>query len=125
MTEIKIHKIDAQGKILGRLASQVADLLRGKNKPEFVPYHDKGDRVIVYNVDKLTFSGRKQQQKEYKWHSGYPGGLKTRPLYKQMEQDSTQVLRRAVLGMLPKNKLQKVFINKLEILKGDIKEDDK
>ncbi|PJE59999.1 MAG: 50S ribosomal protein L13 [Candidatus Portnoybacteria bacterium CG10_big_fil_rev_8_21_14_0_10_44_7] len=119
MAKEKIHQIDARGKVLGRLAVEIADLLRGKKNPEFVPYHDRGERVVVSNTDHLLFTGKKRQQKEYKWHSGYPGGLKSKTLSRQMAEDSREVLRRAVFGMLPKNKLQAVFIKKLKLYKKE------
>ncbi len=121
MSEAKVYTIDAEGKVLGRLATQVADFLRGKKEATFLKHQDKGAKVVVFNCDLLKFTGNKIEQNEFVWHTGYPGGIKKKKLSKQMEQDSTQVLRRAVLGMLPKNKLQNVFINKLEMHRGEIK----
>lgn len=115
-------KIDAKNEILGRLAVRVANLLRGKDKADFVPHQDRGARVEVFNTDLIKLTGKKILQKEYKWHSGYPGGLKKKKVSRQLSEDSREVLRRAVLGMLPKNKLQKVFINKLKLHKQEIKD---
>ncbi len=114
---MKTHTIDATNRILGRLAVEIANLLRGKNKPEFVPYTDKGDKVIVTNTDKVKLSGRKMEQKIYYRHSGYPGGIKERRFDEYMKIDSREVVRRAVYGMLPKNKLRSQIIKKLELHK--------
>ncbi len=113
------HTIDATDKILGRLAVEIANLLRGKNKPSFVPYLDQGDEVIVVNTDKIKVTGRKMKQKIYYHHSGYPGGIKETRLEEAMEKDSGQVIRRAVYGMLPKNKLRDKIIKKLKLYKGE------
>lgn len=120
---METHKIDAKNQILGRLAVQVANLLRGKNKAEFVPYLDKGDKVIVFNTDKIKVTGNKLAAKKYYWHTGYPGSVKERLLEDEMKRDSREVIRRAVYGMLPKNKLRDVFINKLTLYSGEIAED--
>ena len=112
--ERKIHIIDAKGKILGRLASQIAILLRGKHKRDFDPSKDMGDVVIVKNVDKMKFTGKKLKKKKYYWHSGYPGGLKERTLEEMFKKDPKWVLREAVLGMLPKNRLRKKMIKRLK-----------
>ncbi|MFH1671225.1 MAG: 50S ribosomal protein L13 [Candidatus Portnoybacteria bacterium] len=117
---MEIYTLNAKNKILGRLAVEIANLLRGKGKPGFVPYLDKGDKVIVTNTDKLDFSGRKLKQKIYYHYSGYPGGLTETRLEEAMEKDSREVLRRAVYGMLPKNKLRDKMISKLKIYKGEI-----
>jgi len=111
--------IDATNKILGHLAVEAANLLRGKNKPGFLPYLDKGDRVTITNTDKIKVTGRKMKQKIYYRHSGYPGGLKEFRLEEMMERDSRQVVRKAVYRMLPKNKLRKKMIKKLELYKGE------
>ncbi len=113
------YKINAKNKILGRLAVEIANLLRGKGKVEFVPYKDVGDKVVVINSDKLKFTGQKLKKKIYYRHSGYLGGIKERPLEKAMEKDSREVLRQAVYGMLPKNKLRDILIKKLEIYKQE------
>lgn len=108
------HTIDAQDKILGRLATEIALLLRGKNKPNFQSNQDKGDFVIVKNVDKIKFSGRKMEQKKYYHHSGYLGGLKATSLKKLFSRSPAEVLRRAVWGMLPNNKLRAEQIKRLK-----------
>lgn len=113
--------IDATNKILGRLAVEIANLLRGKNKSSFVPYLDMGDKVIVINTDKIKVTGRKMKQKIYYRHSGYPGGIKATKLEKAMEEDSRQVVRKAVYGMLPKNKLRDKIIKKLKLYKEEVK----
>lgn len=116
---MKTHTIDAKDKILGRIAAQAAVLLRGKHKPEFLPYLDKGDRVVVINTDKMRVSGKKMKEKIYYRHSGYPGGLKAETLEMVFKKDSRRVLRRAIYGMLPKNKLRDKMIKKLELYKEE------
>lgn len=111
----EIHTIDASNRVLGRLATEIAILLRGKHKPDFVPYKDIGDFVVVKNPDKIKLTGRKMEQKKYYHHTGYLGGLKETPLKKVFEKDPGEVLRRAVFGMLPKNKLRKQQIKRLKI----------
>ncbi len=106
------HTIDAEGRVLGRLAAEIAGLLRGKGKSDFVPYRDVGDSVVVKNADKLRFTGKKLDQKKYYSHSGYLGGLKEKPLSKAGPEEA---LKRAVFGMLPKNKLRKEQIKRLKI----------
>ncbi len=112
--ERKIHIIDAKGKVLGRLASQISILLQGKHKPNFDPSKDMGDIVVVKNVDKMVFTGKKLKKKKYYWHSGYPGALKERTLEQLFQKDPKKVLRLAVLGMLPKNRLRKRRIKRLK-----------
>jgi len=114
-----IHKIDAKNKILGKVAVQAATLLRGKQKSSFVPYRDCGDQVEIINTDKIRVTGRKLKQKIYWRHTGYPGGIKARTLIQQMERDSRQVMRQAVYGMLPKNKLRDKLIKKLKLYKAE------
>jgi large subunit ribosomal protein L13 len=118
----EIHRdwyvVDADGKTLGRLATQIADRLRGKGKPQFTPHVDTGDFVIVVNAEKIAVTGNKMEDKLYYRHSGYPGGLRVRPLREQLERRPTEVLRKAVKGMLPKNKLSSAQINKLKIYAG-------
>jgi len=109
------YTIDATGKILGRLAVKVALLLRGKHKTDFAPYKDMGDIVVVKNVDRLKFSGKKMTQKKYYRYSGYPGGLKETSLEKLLEKNPAEVFKKAVLGMLPKNKLRAKIIKRLKI----------
>jgi large subunit ribosomal protein L13 len=111
------HIIDANNKVLGRLASEIAILLRGKNKPDFAPYKDIGDNVLVKNVEKLKFTGKKMEQKKYYRHSGYLGGLKEMPLKKLFKENPKEVLRKAVWGMLPKNKLRAKMIKRLKFAK--------
>lgn len=113
------HTIDAKNKILGRLAVEVANLLRGKSKPSFAPYLSKGDKVTVINTDKIKVSGQKLKSKIYWRHSGYPGGIKQITLERAMEKDSREVLRRAVYGMLPRNKLRNRIIKNLKLYKGE------
>jgi len=108
------HTIDATGKVLGRLATEIAILLRGKHKPDFVPYRDMGDFVLIKNVDKMKFSGKKMEQKIYYRHSGYLGKLKETPLKKIFEVRPDEVLKKAVFGMLPKNKLRAKQIKRLK-----------
>lgn len=110
----EIHTIDATGKVLGRLATEIAVLLRGKHKPDFVPYKDMGDFVVVKNVDKIKVTGKKIEKKKYYHHSGYLGGLKETPLKKLFEKNPAEVLRRAVWGMLPSNKLRPEQIKRLK-----------
>ena len=109
------HTIDAEGKILGRLASEIATILMGKNKPSFVPYLDTGDYVVVTNASKVELSGKKKQDKKYVRHSGYPGGLKIETFDKIIVRKPTFALEHAVKGMLPHNKLGKAMIKKLTI----------
>ncbi len=114
---VKTHKIDAKGQTLGRLATKVANLLRGKDKPDFAYHIDGGDQVVVYNVDKIYVSGRKTENKTYFRHPGRPGSeiIKT---YNQME--PKQVLRLAVSGMLPDNKLRQKWLKRLKLYVGEI-----
>lgn len=110
--------IDATGKPLGRLASEIARVLRGKHKPTFTPHVDTGDFVIVVNAEKIHVTGQKLDQKLVYRHSGYPGGLKTRTLREQLERRPTEVIRKAVRGMLPKNKLAAAQLRKLKVYAG-------
>src|SRR4030042_5373004 len=102
----KTYTIDAENKILGRLASQIAVLLRGKNKPDFAPHKDSGSFVLIKNVEKIKFSGKKMEQKKYYRHSGYLGNLKETPIKKIFDKNPGEILKKAVYGMLPKNKLR-------------------
>ena len=115
------HTIDASGKILGRLSSEIAKLLMGKHKPEFVPYLDTGDFVVVTNASKIKVTGEKLAQKEYVRHSGYPGGRKVETLDKLLSRRPTVVIEHAVKGMLPQNKLGRQMIKKLTVFAGEIK----
>jgi large subunit ribosomal protein L13 len=110
--------VDAEGKTLGRLATQIADTLRGKRKPQYTPHVDTGDFVVVVNAEKIQVTGNKLDQKRYYRHSGYPGGLRSRTLRDQLERRPTEVLRVAVKGMLPKNRLARQQITKLKIYAG-------
>ena len=112
------YLVDAEGKTLGRLATQIADTLRGKQKPQYTPHVDTGDFVIVVNAEKIQVTGNKLDQKRYYRHSGYPGGLRSRTLREQLDRRPTEVLRVAVKGMLPKNKLARQQITKLKIYAG-------
>lgn len=116
--ERKWYVIDASGKNLGRLASQVATLLRGKHKPIFTPHCDTGDYVIIINSDKVNLTGKKLDQKLYRKHSGYVGGLKETPYRKLMERKSDFAVYEAVRGMLPKNTLGRQMMKKLRVYKG-------
>lgn len=110
----EIHKIDASDKVLGRLATEIAALLQGKNKPDFAPHSDMGDVVIIKNVEKIKLTGKKTEQKIYYHHSGFMGGLKEIPYKKVFKKDPSEILRKAVLGMLPKNKLRPKRIKRLK-----------
>jgi large subunit ribosomal protein L13 len=110
--------VDANGQTLGRLATQIANALRGKRKPEYTPHCDVGDFVIVVNAEKIVTTGAKLDQKRYYRHSGYPGGLSSRTLREQLERRPTEVIRSAVKGMLPKNKLASRQLTKLKIYAG-------
>jgi large subunit ribosomal protein L13 len=112
------YLVDAEGKTLGRLATQIADALRGKTKPQYTPHVDTGDFVVVVNAEKIAVTGKKLDEKIYYRHSGYPGGLKARPLRAELQRRPTEVLRRAVKGMLPRNRLARQQITKLKIYSG-------
>lgn len=111
----KVKQIDASGQVLGRLASQIVLILRGKDKSTFQPNLDLGDSVEVINVDKIKFSGDKLEQKEIIWHSNYPGGLKRKKMKEVFAKDPGEILRRAVIGMLPKNRLRPGMVKRLII----------
>ena len=110
--------VDAEGQTLGRLATRIADTLRGKDKPQYTPHIDVGDFVVVVNAEKISVTGNKRQEKRYYRHSGYPGGLRSRTLREQLDRRPTEVIRKAVKGMLPKNRLARQQINKLKIYAG-------
>ena len=110
--------VDANGKTLGRLATQIADALRGKRKPEYTPHIDTGDFVVVVNAEKIHVTGNKRQQKLYHRHSGYPGGLRSRSLEQMLARRPEEVLRLAVKGMLPRNRLARKQLTKLKIYAG-------
>jgi large subunit ribosomal protein L13 len=110
--------IDATGKTLGRLATQIADALRGKRKPDYTPHVDVGDFVIVVNAEKISVSGNKREEKRYYRHSGYPGGLRSRTLEEMLARRPEEVIRRAVKGMLPRNRLGRAQLRKLKVYAG-------
>src|SRR5919198_2973938 len=116
--ERRWYVVDADGQTLGRLATRIADTLRGKNKAQYTPHVDTGDFVVVVNAEKVLVTGNKLEQKRYYRHSGYPGGLRSRTLREQLERRPTEVIRKAVKGMLPKNKLAARQITKLKIYAG-------
>lgn len=115
------HTIDANGKILGRLATEIATILMGKKKPEFVPYLDIGDYVVVTNAAKVKVTGKKAQTKIYTRHSGYPGGLKQETFEKMLARRPEYIIEHAVRGMLPQNKLGAKMIKKLKVYDGENK----
>lgn len=116
--ERKWHVIDAEDKTLGRLASEVARILRGKNKPQYTPHVDTGDFVVVINADRVKVSGRKAEQKLYRRHTGYPGGLRETSYEQMMDRKPTEILRKAVWGMIPKTRLGRRQFKKLKIYAG-------
>ncbi|PIR94804.1 50S ribosomal protein L13 [Candidatus Falkowbacteria bacterium CG10_big_fil_rev_8_21_14_0_10_37_6] len=111
----QLHKIDASDKVIGRMATEIANVLRGKNKPEYQPNMDLGDSVEVENIKEVRFTGTKLDNKKYYHHSGYPGGLKTTKLKDMLEKNPAEVLKKAVWNMLPKNKLRSEMIKRLII----------
>jgi|TARA_B100001093_G_scaffold84395_1_gene75933 large subunit ribosomal protein L13 len=111
--------IDAKGKTLGRLASEVASILSGKNKPEYTPNADLGDFVVVVNANEIHVTGKKLDQKIYYRHSGYPGGIKSKPLRDIMENSASDAIKSAVKGMLPKSKLGRQMFTKLKVYNDD------
>jgi large subunit ribosomal protein L13 len=116
--ERKWFVVDAQDKILGRLATRVAGVLMGKGKPQFTPHLDVGDYVIVINADKVVLSGKKQSTKTYYRYSGYPGGLKSTTFSKYVKEKPEELFNHAVWGMLPKNKLGRKMLSKLFVYRG-------
>ena len=114
----KWYVVDAEGKVLGRLASEIAKVIRGKNNPLFTPHVDCGDSVVVVNADKIVLTGRKMAQKKYYRHSGYIGGLKEITAEKLLEKKPEEVVRLAVKGMLPKNKLGRQLNKNLKVYSG-------
>jgi large subunit ribosomal protein L13 len=110
--------VDADGQTLGRLATQIADALRGKRKPTYTPHIDTGDFVVVINAEKIAVTGKKLTDKRYYRHSGYPGGLKSRSLAEMLDRRPEEVIRIAVKGMLPRNRLARRQITKLKIYAG-------
>jgi large subunit ribosomal protein L13 len=116
--ERRWYVVDAEGQTLGRLATEIARILRGKNKPQYTPHVDTGDFVVVVNAEKVVVTGKKAEQKVYRRHSGYPGGLKETSYERLMERRPTEILRRAVKGMMPKNRLARQQLRKLKIYAG-------
>jgi large subunit ribosomal protein L13 len=112
------YVIDAEGKTLGRLATQIADALRGKRKPDYTPHCDTGDFVVVINAEKVAVTGEKLRDKRYYRHSGYAGGIRSRTLGQMLERRPEEVIRRAVRGMLPRNRLARRQLRKLKIYAG-------
>ena len=110
--------VDASGKTLGRLATQIADMLRGKRKPEYTPHVDTGDFVVVVNAEKIHVTGDKRAAKQYRRHSGYPGGLRSRSLDEMLAHRPEEVIRIAVKGMLPRNRLARQQLGKLKVYAG-------
>jgi len=112
------YVVDAEGQTLGRLATQIAETLRGKRKPQYTPHVDTGDFVVVVNAEKIAVTGNKLDDKLYHRHSGYPGGLRSRTLREQLERRPTDVIRKAVKGMLPRNRLSRAQLTKLKVYAG-------
>ncbi len=111
--------VDASGQTLGRLASRVASILAGKENPQYTPFMDVGDHVIVINADKIRVTGMKSEQKMYRHYTGFPGGLREEAFRKRFDRRPDRIIQEAVLGMLPKNKLGKAMGKKLKVYKGD------
>jgi len=116
--ETRWHVLDAEGRPLGRLASETAQILRGKHRPTFTPHMDNGDFVVVVNASKVKVTGNKIQQKVYHRHSGYPGGLKDTPLPRMLERHPERVVQAAVKGMLPHNRLGRLLLRHLKVYGG-------
>src|ERR671937_269048 len=114
----KWHVVDADGAVLGRLAAQIADILRGKNKPVFTPHLDAGDFVVVVNAEKIRVTGKKETDKEYMTYSGWRGGEKYRTVAHVRARHPEELITRAVRGMVPKNRLGRVLMTKLKVYKG-------
>ncbi len=112
------YVVDADGKVLGRLATELAKILRGKNKPIYTPHVDTGDFVVVINAGKISLTGKKMKEKIYYHHSGHPGGIKAVPAEKLLDRKPTELIRIAVKGMLPKNSLGRQMLRKLKIYAG-------
>ena len=115
----KWYVVDASGQTLGRLASQVAHILMGKNNPRYTPFLDTGDHVVVINADKVRTTGMKSEQKVYQHYTGYPGGLRTESFRKRLANRPDRIIELAVQRMLPKSKLGRQMISKLKIYRGD------
>lgn len=111
----KWYVIDANGQVLGRVATKAATILSGKHRPHYAPFLVSGDHVVIINADKIRLTGQKIEQKVYRWHTRYPGGLREAKLSKVIENKPEDVIREAVLGMLPKNKLRKRMVKRLKV----------
>ena len=116
--ERKWYVVDAEGKVLGRLATRVATILRGKHKPIFAPHLDVGDHVVVLNAEKVHLTGRKLQSKQYRWHTGYIGGLREVSAEKMLKTHPERMIEWAVQGMLPKTRLGRAMAKKLKVYRG-------
>jgi len=112
------YVVDAAGKTLGRLASRIAFILRGKHKPIYTPHVDTGDFVIVVNADKVKVTGEKEKKKIYYWHTGYPGGIKSASLGRMLQEKPEKLFQKVVWGMLPKNRLGRAMLKKLKVYRG-------
>jgi large subunit ribosomal protein L13 len=116
--ERRWYLVDADGKTLGRLATRIADTLRGKDKAQYTPHVDTGDFVVVVNAEKIRVTGNKLDDKRYYRHSGYPGGIRSRTLREELDRRPTEVIRKAVKGMLPRNRLGRAQLTKLKVYAG-------
>ena len=116
--ERRWYLVNAEGQTLGRLATQIADTLRGKRKPQYTPHIDTGDFVIVVNAEKISVTGNKRADKRYYRHSGYPGGLRSRTLQEMLDRRPEEVIRKAVRGMLPRTRLGRKQLTKLKVYAG-------
>ena len=116
--ERKWYVVDAEGKVLGRLATRIASILRGKHKPIFAPHLDVGDHVVVLNAEKVHLTGRKLQNKQYRWHTGYIGDLREVTAEKMLKTHPERMIEWAVQGMLPKNRLGRAMVKKLKVYRG-------
>jgi large subunit ribosomal protein L13 len=115
----KWYVIDANNQVLGRVATKAATILSGKHRPHYAPFLVAGDHVVIINADKIRLTGQKREQKVYRWHTLYPGGLRENPVSKVLESRPDKVIREAVLGMLPKNKLRKRMVQRLKVYRAD------
>ncbi len=115
----KWYLIDAKGKVLGRLATQVATILRGKNNPKYTPFMDLGDYVVIINAEKIKVTGNKLKDKIYRYHTFYPGGLKSTNLEVLLEKKPELVVKKAIQGMIPHNRLGRAMIKKLKVYRGE------
>lgn len=113
------HLIDARGKVVGRLATQISQVIRGKHKPTYTPNYDCGDYVVVINAKHVKLTGKKMTDKQYAWHTGWPGGIRHTNPQTLLDKKPEEVLRKAVLGMCPKNRLRKMAASKLRIFPGE------